>query len=114
MKEQYNQNIVKSITFTIYGEPYNGETNLAQNYMKNFIKQIQLLDIHQFIENVALHCNIYHSSFPENIDEILIIDCLQKSGILKNKNQIKEKHIYHLIDKKTPCVVVKLEILLTI
>ena len=45
---------------------------------------------------------IYYASRRPDLDESLIMDGLQKAGILKNDRQIKEKHIYNRIDKVRP------------
>lgn len=78
----------------------------AQAYVESFLWQmrshIKNMRLAQLEGNVMLECNIYYASYRKDLDESLIMDCLQKSGILKNDRQIKEKHIYHRIDKKNP------------
>lgn len=78
----------------------------AQAYVDSFLWQmrshIKNMRLSQLEGNVRLVCTIYYASYRKDLDESLIMDCLQKSGILKNDRQIKEKHIYHRIDKKNP------------
>lgn len=58
---------------------------------------------------VILEAKIFYASQRPDLDESLLMDCIQKSGLLKNDRQIKEKHIYHGIDKKHPRVEFRLE-----
>ena len=113
------------LMFTILGEPCskansrimifkNGKprciknTN-ALNYVETFIKQAQSMKLPKFECDVVLYCQIYYSSYRKDLDESLIMDCLQKSGVISNDRQIKEKHIYHDIDKDCPRVIITLE-----
>lgn len=112
-------------TFTILGEPCskansrimifkNGKprcikNEAAQDYVESFIKQVSFLNIAKFTGDVVLHCQIFYSSYRKDLDESLIMDCLQKSGVLGNDRQIKEKHIYHSIDKECPKTIITLE-----
>lgn len=74
----------------------------AQAYVDSFLWQVRQSRWPCLEGNVMLICNIYYASYRKDLDESLIMDCLQKSGILNNDRQIKEKHIYHRIDKKNP------------
>ena len=74
----------------------------AQNYVAGFLWQARALQLPCLQGNVAMTCNIYYTSYRKDLDESLVMDCLQKAGILKNDRQIKEKHIYHCIDKAAP------------
>ena len=53
---------------------------------------------------VILTASIFYSSQRPDLDESLLMDCIQKSGLLKNDRQIREKHIYHGIDRERPRV----------
>jgi Holliday junction resolvase RusA-like endonuclease len=45
--------------------------------------------------------HIYYASQRPDLDESLILDLLQ--GILyKNDRQVRERHVYHFIDKLNP------------
>ena len=119
------QSEIVSRTFTIHGEPCakansrimifrNGKprcvkNKASQDYVDNFIKESKLLNIPEFVGDVILHCTIFYKSYRKDLDESLIMDCLQKSGILRNDRQIKEKHIHHRISRESPCSVITLE-----
>lgn len=80
----------------------------AQAYVESFLWQAKEINstlikgTFPLKGNVKLACTIYYASYRKDLDESLIMDCLQKAGILKNDRQIKEKHVYHRIDKKNP------------
>ena len=74
----------------------------AQKYVDSFLRQAKAMHFYPIVDDAKLICNIYYSSYRKDLDESLIMDCLQKAGMLKNDRQIKEKHIYHHIDKKYP------------
>ncbi len=53
--------------------------------------------------DVELTCHLYYKSRRPDLDESLVMDCLQ--GIAyKNDRQIKIKHIYHHLDRHNPRV----------
>lgn len=87
-------------------KPRSIKNKKAQDYVDNFLKQILALGLANspFLDgqDVVLNCYIYYSSRRKDLDESLIMDCLQKAQILKNDRQIKEKHIYHGINKEAP------------
>lgn len=94
------------------GRPRSIKNKAAQDYVESFLKQVIALRVQSpFIsgEDVILNCWIYYASYRKDLDESLIMDCLQKSGILKNDRQIKEKHIYHRIDKEAPHTIILIE-----
>lgn len=50
---------------------------------------------------LAMTLHIYYASQRPDLDESLILDLLQ--GILyKNDRQVRERHVYHYIDKLNP------------
>ena len=53
---------------------------------------------------VTLTADIYYASQRPDLDESLIMDCIQHAGLLTNDRQIREKHIFHHIDKLHPRV----------
>ena len=72
----------------------------ALDYADYFHSQLQKLD--ELIEgDLAIHITIYYASRRPDLDESLILDLLQGKVYL-NDRQIKEKHIYHRLDKENP------------
>ncbi|CAB4122907.1 hypothetical protein UFOVP28_70 [uncultured Caudovirales phage] len=54
--------------------------------------------------DLKLSCNIYYSSNRPDLDESLVMDLLQKCGVVKNDRQFRCKDIRHGVDKKRPRV----------
>ncbi len=72
----------------------------ARDYVRNFEKQISKLP--EFLEgDLAVHITIYYASRRPDLDESVILDCMQ-GLIYKNDRQVKEKHIFHGLDKLNP------------
>ena len=93
-------------------KPCNIKNKASHDYVNSFLAQVQAMRLGAFgngSEDVILHCWIYYKNYRKDLDESLIMDCLQKSGILKNDRQIKEKHIYHGINKLNPNSVIILQ-----
>ena len=83
----------------------------AMAYVDSFIKQTDEFRWSgpPYECKLILHCDMYYESERPDLDESLVMDCLQKADIIKNDRLIREKHIYHFIDKKNPRVEIKLE-----
>lgn len=92
------------------GKPRNIKSKKALSYVDNFILQVKSMNLPKIHEgDIIFKCWIYYASYKPDLDESLIMDCLQKSGVIRNDRQIKEKHIYHGIDRKNPHVVIILQ-----
>ena len=106
------------MSITIHGEPCskansrrivrakNGgsmviKSKKALDYVKSFDKQCPSLD--ELIEkDVAVTSTIFYASRRPDLDESLILDCLQ-GKVYKNDRSVKEKHIYWGgVDKEDP------------
>jgi len=78
----------------------------ALEYVATFKKQCLQLD--PIIEcDVAIEMMIYYSSRRPDLDESLILDCLQ-GFVYKNDRQVKKKTIYWGLDKENPRTVIRL------
>jgi Holliday junction resolvase RusA-like endonuclease len=53
---------------------------------------------------LVLECTIYYATQRPDLDESLVMDVLQKAGVVKNDRQFREKHVFHGIDKEEPRV----------
>ncbi len=51
---------------------------------------------------VFMVCIIYYTSQRKDLDESLILDMLQKTGIIKNDRLIRTRFTDHFIDKQRP------------
>jgi|TARA_A100000172_G_scaffold16963_1_gene9282 Holliday junction resolvase RusA-like endonuclease len=78
----------------------------AIEYEKLFAAQCPVLDPiipynKKDKQNVAVHMTIYYASRRPDLDESLILDCMQ-GRIYENDRCVKEKHIRWGLDKDNP------------
>ena len=72
----------------------------ARDYVKTFEKQATSLET--LLEgDLAVHITIYYASRRPDLDESVILDCME-GVIYVNDRQVKEKHIFHGLDKDNP------------
>lgn len=72
----------------------------ARNYVKTFGQQTKPL--RNLLEgDLAVHITVYYATRRPDLDESVILDCMQ-GVIYGNDRQVKEKHIYHALDKEKP------------
>lgn len=77
----------------------------ALNYVKAFQKQIPKIDP-LTEEYVKVEMMIYYASRRPDLDESLILDCMQ-NYVYYNDRQVKEKHIYWGLDKENPRTIIR-------
>jgi len=106
------------INITIHGEPCSKansrrivrsksggsmviKSKKALDYVKSFAEQCPTLE--ELIEkDVAIEITIFYASRRPDLDESLILDCLQ-GKVYKNDRAVKEKHIFWGgVDKENP------------
>lgn len=64
-------------------------------------------------EPVRLTATLYYQHPNCDLDESLVMDCLQQAGVLTNDRLIKEKHVVWRLDRarpRTECTVEPLEV----
>ena len=72
----------------------------ALDYVKEFEKQCPQLE-NLFTCDVRLEMIIYYKTRRPDLDESLILDCMQ-GKIYENDRQVKQKHIYWGLDRERP------------
>jgi Holliday junction resolvase RusA-like endonuclease len=95
-----------------------GEKALA--YEKDALRQIPPKARQRLEGPVRVTMRIFYASERPDLDESLILDCLQdrfgkghdedftperqlvQAGVYRNDRQVRERHTYHAIDKKNP------------
>lgn len=77
------------------------KSDKARKYERDALKQIRP-PASPIEGDVSLTATIYYASRRPDLDESLICDVLQKAGVIGNDRQIKEKHIYHGLDRDNP------------
>ena len=87
-----------------FGREYlqNVKSTQALGYQNDFLAQICPKLQSPIDYDIILFCDIFYKSRRPDLDESLIMDCLQKAGIIQNDRLIKEKHIYWNLDPKNP------------
>ena len=85
---------------TIAGRARCIKSQKAIDYVKAFEKQCLKLD-ELMQEDVKVTITIYYRTRRPDLDESVILDCLEGFAY-RNARQVKEKHIYHALDKKNP------------
>lgn len=119
------------VAFTIFGEPaskansrkivsFGGRTAIAKSkkalgYEADALSQIPPRCRVQYEGPVCVTLRIYYATERPDLDESLILDVLQdrfegkgdarrliQRGVYRNDRQVREKHVYHGIDRANP------------
>jgi len=107
---------MKPVYLVVYGEPASKansrklvlfgnrpasiKSDKARGYARDFLLQVRPLD--PLMEGeLRMDLWIYYASQRPDLDESLILDLLQ-GKIYKNDRQVRERHVYHMIDKANP------------
>ena len=104
------------VTFTVYGEPASkansrkmvlikGRPALiksakARAYVTMFESQCPVMEV-PTTDDVLVEMMIHYASRRPDLDESLILDCMQNK-IYANDRQVKQKVIYWQLDKENP------------
>ena len=107
---------INNVTFVVLGEPASKansrkivkfglrlasiKSKKARDYSESFKRQVQAIEP-LLTGDVSVSMTIYYASRRPDLDESLILDCMQ-GVIYENDRQVKEKHIYHALDKENP------------
>ena len=82
------------------GRPKIIKSAKALSYADAFPLQVKKLP--KLLEGeLAIWMVIHYASHRPDLDESLILDCLQ-GLVYKNDRQVRERHIFHAIDKTNP------------
>ena len=109
------------ITFTVYGEPASKansrkmvlirgkpaliKSSKARAYVTMFESQCPVMEV-PTTDDVVVEMMIYYASRRPDLDESLILDCMQ-GRIYKNDRQVKQKFIYWGLDKEEPRSIIR-------
>lgn len=104
---------------TIDGRPSSIKSEKALSYERDALRQIPPVARQRIEGPVSVTMRIFYASERPDLDESLILDVLQdrytrdkytkgrhlvQSGVYRNDRQVREKHIYHAIDRANPRV----------
>lgn len=104
---------------TINNRPSSIKSAKARSYEENALKQIPPTARLQLEGPVCVTLHIYYASERPDLDETVVLDVLQdryktvgkgdakqrllvQKGIYRNDRQVREKHVYHAIDRANP------------
>jgi len=85
---------------TIRGRPAFIKSKKARDYVKIFSNQCPTLS-ELITEDVCVRIKIYYATRRPDLDESVILDCLQ-GKIYANDRQVKQKLIIHGLDRENP------------
>ena len=113
----------QGVRLTIYGEPVSMKnsrkivkfgnrpglikSDAARAYEDDVITQVRTLP-KLFEGDLVATAHVYYKTRRKDLDIELLFDCLQ-GRIYQNDRQIKEKHIYWHLDKKSPRVEIEIK-----
>lgn len=110
---------------TLKGHASLVKSKKAQAYERDVLKQIPPAARQRLEGPVRFTAKLYYSSELPDLDESLLLDCLQdrysgkgeqralvQAGVYRNDRAVRERHIYHGIDKANPRAEVEIEPLL--
>lgn len=96
----------------------------ALSYERDALKQIPPLARVQIQGPVKVTLRIFYASERPDLDESVVLDVLQdrykgrgeerelvQRGVYRNDRQVREKHVFHAIDRKNPRTEVEIEVL---
>lgn len=116
---------------TINGRPSSIKSKKALGYERDALSQIPPRARQQLKCEVSVTMRIFYATERPDLDESLILDILQdrfktvkvgatkkrelvQRGVYGNDRQVREKHIYHAIDKHNPRTVIEIRPLLSV
>lgn len=127
-------------SFVIFGEPASKanqrqlvrfgdrpaiiKSKKARGYERDALKQIPPLARAQLEGPVRVTLKIFYASERPDLDESVVLDVLQdrfkgrgdqrelvQKGVYRNDRQVREKHVFHAIDRANPRTEVEVETL---
>lgn len=108
----------------IKGRPAVIKSRKALSYEMHAALQIPPAACVMFTEPVRVTMRIYYATERPDLDESVVLDVLQakfstskdgarrfcvRAGVYVNDRQVREKHIYHAIDRKNPRAEIEVE-----
>lgn len=110
---------------TIKKRPSSVKSDKALAYERSALMQIPVIARRQLTGPLSVTMRIYYATERPDLDESLILDILQdryrnvkrgdtkerqlvQRGVYCNDRQVREKHIYHAIDRNNPRTVIEI------
>lgn len=108
------------------GRILNRKSDKALNYEKSALKQVPPVARLRLQGPVRVTLRIFYASQRPDLDESVVLDVLQdryeknkytkarelvQRGVYCNDRQVREKHVFHAIDRKNPRTEIEIELL---
>lgn len=100
---------------TIGGRPASIKSDKARAYVRDALRQIPPAARRRVDGPVSLTVRIFYATERPDLDESVILDVLQdqyagvgpmrhlvQAGVYRNDRQVRERHVFHAIDRKNP------------
>lgn len=100
---------------TIGGRPASIKSDKARAYVQDALRQIPPAARMRLEGPVSLTVRIFYATERPDLDESVILDVLQdqyagagplrrlvQAGVYRNDRQVRERHVFHAIDRKNP------------
>ena len=87
---------------TVRGKPMFIKSSKAIGYAMDFNREVKKVEP-LLLGELSVHMWMYYATQRPDLDESLVLDLLQDK-IYVNDRQVRERHIYHGIDKHDPRV----------
>ena len=123
MEAKGHKRVGQGVRLTIYGEPVSMKnsrkivrfgnrpalikSDAGRSYENDVIAQVKTLPT-LLTKDLSVIAHAYYKTKRKDLDIELLFDCLQ-GRIYQNDRQIKEKHIYWHLDKKSPRVEIEIK-----
>lgn len=92
---------------TIGGRPRFIKSKKARDYARDALKQIRR-PADPIVGEVTAEISVWYATQRPDLDESIILDVLQEAGVYVNDRQVRERHVYHYIDKARPRATIRL------
>lgn len=107
---------------TIGGRPALIKSKEALAYERDALRQIPPAARQRLDGRLRMTLRLWYSSERPDMDESLLLDVLQdrykgagkarvlvQAGVYRNDRQVRERHVYHAIDKRNPRAEIEVE-----
>lgn len=95
------------------GKPFSAKSDEAVKYVEDFLLQVppeyRDLGLGSLTQPLRLCATVYYRSRRSDLDIALVLDCLQRAGVIANDRHIVEQHLYAEVDEVNPRVELALE-----
>jgi Holliday junction resolvase RusA-like endonuclease len=82
----------------------------ALQYVQDFILQAQYYGepLGNLNQDLRVDIAVWYKNRRPDLSIELILDCLEKAGVIKNDRYVREHHVYGFVDKENPRVHIKI------